>query len=53
MAGPLAQGVRRLGTGANVFRRLRDADPFIEEALATRQIATESNSEESSDRTET
>jgi hypothetical protein len=49
MAGPLAQGVRHLGTGAKVFRRLRDADPFIEEALATRPTATESNSEESSE----
>ncbi|TFV53905.1 hypothetical protein E4P41_20560 [Geodermatophilus sp. DF01-2] len=36
MASPLAQGVRRLGAGATVFRRLRDAAPAIEEMLSTR-----------------
>jgi hypothetical protein len=35
MASPLAQGVRRLGAGATVFRRLRDAVPVIEEMLTT------------------
>jgi hypothetical protein len=52
MATPLAQGIRRLGSGAKVFRRLQDAVPVIEEMLTTGRT-TDGDREEPGGPTET